>query len=72
MGEYNDGVGANNGNIFVVLFAEITDIFMEVQYEKSNKISNGSRHCDCVGGHFRANEHANSKCSQEDSSKKSW
>ena len=24
MGEYNDGVGANNGNIFVVLFAEIT------------------------------------------------
>lgn len=30
MGEYNDGVGANNGNIFVILFAEITDIFMEV------------------------------------------
>jgi hypothetical protein len=24
--EYNDSVGANNGNIFVVLFAEITNI----------------------------------------------
>ena len=29
MGGYNDCVGANNGNIFVVLFAEKTDIFME-------------------------------------------